>query len=291
MKKIMCFSHFDLDGIMSYLVIRWAFPKASMECELTTIQNFRERFTKWLSTHDIEDYDTVFITDLGVYEHKDVIDHKNVFIIDHHEGHDSSTYKNAKSIIKEYTSACMLAFKAFKKLYNIKITREQAHLLVLADDFDSYKLAYKESAQLNVVFWDTNDKFDQFVRNFHNGFNGFNFQQQNIIKLHDIKLQKLRDEMIVYTGNVKIQGKERLVCSTFGSEYINELADILIKDHNAEVALIVNTGTNRVSYRRNPESDVDLFELAKKLADGAGHEYSSGSEITEKFMLFTKNLN
>ena len=290
MKKIMCFTHWDLDGVVSYLVLKWAFPKAKIECLPTTVQNFRNTYTKWLSNHDVEDYDKIYIMDLGIYEDKELIDHKNVFIIDHHSGHDNTTYKNAKSFIADHDSACMLAYRMFKGLYNIQLTDPQHYLLKLANDFDSYKLEIKESAQLNVVFWDTNDKFKTFSKIFFNGFTEFTDQQKNIIKLHDIKLQKIREEIEVYAGNVKLQNKKRYVCAAFAKQYINEVADIMLNDYNAEVALVINPGTNHVSYRRGRNSDVDLSELAKKLANGAGHEYSSGSEITEKFTLFTKIL-
>jgi len=143
-KKIMCFTHWDLDGVVSYLVLRWAFPKANIDYAATTVQNFRSTFITWLTNHDLEDYDKVFIMDLGIYEDKDLIDHDNVFIIDHHPGHDASTYKNAKTAIKSDSenigSACMLAYKIFKGLYNTKLSKPQLHLLLLATDFDSYKL-------------------------------------------------------------------------------------------------------------------------------------------------------
>ena len=42
----------------------------------------------------LEDYDKVFIMDLGIYEDKDLIDYDNVYIVDHHPGHNNTTYKN-----------------------------------------------------------------------------------------------------------------------------------------------------------------------------------------------------
>jgi len=288
MKKLMCFTHWDLDGVVSYLVLRWAFPKAQIEYLPTTVQNFRNTYTKWLSNHDVEDYDKIFIMDLGIFEDKDLIDHENVFIIDHHPGH--GEYEKAKTAIKEYPSACLLAYQVFKGLYNISLTKQQKHLLLMANDQDSYKFELPYTNNLNTVFWDSNDKFESFIKSFINGFNGFTLKQENIIKLHDLNLQKIKDNMEVYAGSAKIQGKDRYVCSTFAKQYINEVADILFNDYNADIALVINSNTNHVSYRRKPNSDVDLAELAKKLADGYGHEFSSGSEVTENFMLFTKKL-
>jgi len=286
LKKLMVWTHWDLDGVVSYLIIRWTFPMAQIEYQPTTVQNFRNNYTKWLSNHNLEDYDKVFIMDLGIFEDKDLIDHENVFIIDHHPGHDSKTYKKAKSVIKTTSgSACMLAYKVFKRLYNINLTKQQLHLLLLADDFDSYRLELP-----NTVFWDTNDKFEAFSKCFIGGFYGFNMQQENIIKLHDLKMNKIKETIVVYAGNIDIQGKKRYVCSSFTTQYINEVADILLADYHADVAIIVNTNTNHVSYRRQRDGDVDLAKLANEIGDGYGHEFSSGSKITDNFMNFTKNL-
>lgn len=286
----MVFTHGDLDGAISALVVKWTFKKANVDIMPVTTANFRNKFTQWLSNNDIADYDTIFITDLGIYEDKELIDYPNVFIIDHHEGHDSSTYKNAKCAIKNYTSACLLAYKIFKKLYNVKLSKAQLHLILLGDDFDSYKFDLKDSYNLNIVYWDTTKKFETFIKEFSSGFHGFNMNQENIIKIHNDSLNKLKKELEVYSGTLNIQGEDRYICSTFASKYINEVADHLLADYNAEIALVVNTKTDHISYRRKQDSDVNLAELAKKLSDGGGHEYSSGSKITEKFILFTKQL-
>lgn len=291
LKKIMCITHFDLDGFLCYQILKWTFPNAVIDCLPINIQNFRNSFTLWLSNNNIEDYDKVFIMDLGVYEHKDLIDHENILIIDHHTGHSSITYDNAKSVIKDgYSSASKLTYMLFKRLYNLKLTKPQALLLLYVDDFDSYVLNFKESFQLNTVFWESTKKFEDFSRFFGNGFYGFNEHQQNIIKLHEMNVQKVRDNLVVYAGNVKIQGKDRYVCSTFSSRYINELADILIKEHNAEVVLIVNLTSEHVCYRKAKHSDVDLSILATVLGNGAGHKNASGSPLTEKFTIFSSNL-
>jgi len=140
------------------------------------------------------------------------------------------------------------------------------------------------------VFWDTDKKFESFIKSFISGFRGFSDKQQNIIKIHDFKLQKIRDEIEVHGGLVDVLGKKKEVRAVFATQYINEVADILIADYEADVALVINTKTDHVSYRKNPNCDTDLSELATVLADGAGHEYSSGSKISKEFIEFTKQF-
>lgn len=291
-EKIMAFLHWDLDGVVCYFMLRWTFPNANIEYIPTTVTGFRLNYMKWLFNHNIDDYDVVFIMDLSVFNDKDIIDNKKVFIIDHHASDDTYVYKHARVAIKPEGSACMLAYKIFKDFYKIKLTKPQLHLLVLADDFDSYTLKYKDSYNLNIVFWDTTNKFESFVESFSKGFNGFSKQQQAIIRIHNRNVQKFKDEMVVYAGTIYIQDGNRYVCSTFAKHYINEVADTLINTYNADIALVINTNTNHVSYRKNNDKcNVNLSTLAANLAvGGGGHEFSSGSEITEDFMEFIKPL-
>ena len=59
----------------------------------------------------------------------------------------------------------------------------------------------------------------------------------------------------------------------------------------ADVAIIVNPNSGRVSFRRRAESkNVDVSRIAAKLVDGGGHEYAAGGQVTDKFMDFTKLL-
>ena len=291
-KKIICWTHYDLDGVISYLVLRWTLGK-KIPYKTSTPRKFREDFTKWLVNHNISDYDQIFITDLDVGEHKDLIDKSNVFIIDHHETHEKNMdYKQAVSIIKKYKSAAELAYKAFKKLYNIKLSDAQKKLIILASDYDSYTLQIPESKKLDCVFWNTNKSFDSFIRNFSKGFYGFSLEQENIIKLHEQKIKRIKDSMNVFYGKIKIQNQEQKVYATFANYNDNEISDILLNDFNADIAIVVNSKSNHISFRRpkNNKTNINLSILAEKLTNGGGHEYASGGELTNKFLEFTKLL-
>ena len=119
MKKIMCFTHYDLDGVISYMILKWKFPKAQIDCVPTNAQSFREEYGKWLSKNDPDDYDEIYILDLGVFKDKDIVDDKRFFIIDHHDGHNNSTYEHARCAINTSCgSACLWLYKVFGKLYD-----------------------------------------------------------------------------------------------------------------------------------------------------------------------------
>lgn len=295
MKKFACFTHWDLDGVGCYILLRWAFPKAKIEAIPCTVDGFRPTFIKWLADNDMSEYDKIFIMDLDVSNDKDIVDKSGVFVIDHHSSHENaSEYKKANSLVSSFSSATKLAYKAFVKLYKIKLNKPQKKLIALIDDYDSYTLAVPESKNLNIVFWGTDNRFEEFSKNFASGFHGFNYKQENMIKLYNEKLRTIRRNLDVYTGDIEIQGKVRRVCSAISQDSINDVADILLKDYDANVAIVVNPKTNHVSFRKSTteyDKELDLSTLASTIADGAGHSYASGGSITEKFADFTKLLS
>lgn len=290
-KKYICFTHSDLDGCVSYMLLKWAFPKLDIPYVKTTARYFRSEFTGWLVNNNLEDYDKVFIFDLDIAEHKDLIDKPNVVIIDHHKSHEVAKYEKATAVVKEYTSAAKLVYKAFTKLYKLELTDAQKKLILLTDDFDSYTLQLKDSIKLNMVFWGTNKSFDSFMVNFNAGFNGFSLEQQNIIKFSYKEIEQIKETMPVYYGKIDIQGKPREVYASFAETHINDVADILFDTYKADIAIVVNNKLNHVSFRRAPKlEDISLIKLTQTLVDGGGHEYASGGEITDKFINFTKLL-
>jgi len=290
--KTCVFTHWDLDGVTSYLVLTWALGQ-SLPYVATTSQRFRTDFTNWLISNNIEDYDKIYITDLDVSEHKDLIDKKNMFIIDHHSSH-KPEYKNAIAVVKDYPSAAELIYKIFKKLNNLVLNDAQKKMIILTSDYDSYTLDIPDSHKLNTLFWNVNKAFDTFVKTFAKGFYGFSLEHENVIKFYNNKIEQIKQNLQVYAGKFKIQDKERYVCATFTEKNINDVSDVLLKDFKADISIVVNTKENHVSFRRAKEiNDVNLAKLAEKLGSpGAtgGHEYAAGCSITKTFMEFTKAL-
>jgi len=289
--KYHVWTHYDLDGVVSYLTVKWFYPNENIDYSVTQVNRFRDDWTKWLVKNNIKDYDKIFILDLDVSEYADLIDHKNVIIIDHHKTH-TNTYKNAKVMVKEYTSAAKLTYKLLSKLHpDVNISDAKKKLVLLADDYDSYNLQLPDSKKLNTVFWESNKSFETFINNFMKGFYGFNLQQQNMIKLNEQKIQSVKDNVSIYAADVPIKGSKRRVVAAFADSFQNDIADYLKDEYNAEVAIVVNPKLKHVSFRRKrTDSDLDISKLAKALTDGGGHEYAAGGNITDKFLEFTKLL-
>lgn len=293
MKKYHVFTDCDLDGVVSYLTFAWFHPDDEISCTTTTVTNFRSEYIKFLSKWDPSHFDKIFILDLDVGEHKDLIDTPNHFIIDHHKTHvDSGPYQHATAVVKEYTSACKLAYRLFDKITNIELSDNRKKLILLGDDYDSYTLQLPDSKNLNVLYWNTQNRFNVFIEDFYNGFRGFNIKQQNLIKQHLIKIEQIKRDLEIYHITKDVQGRNCKILSAFAHEAINDIADYLLDEKGADIAIVVNMNTNRVSFRRNVKiEDISLIEFGQEVCgDGGGHAYAAGGSISEKFINFSKTL-
>jgi nanoRNase/pAp phosphatase (c-di-AMP/oligoRNAs hydrolase) len=291
-KSIFCFTHFDLDGVVTYLVTKWAHPGYDIECKPLSGMDIRTEITQWMLTHNFEDYEKVFFLDMDVSDLADLIDHENVIILDHHKSHvDNMKYTQAAPIVKEYSSAALLAYRVFKKLYNTQFTDAQKTLIIYANDYDSYTLELKESKMLNVIFWNTQKSFESFIQTYADGFVPFSNQQLAIYRIYENELNKTISGLQVFQGvHADIDGEYRVVIATFADKHINDISDYLLTKYSADVVIITNLKSNHVSFRRPKEGTMRLEVFAKDIADGGGHEYSAGGAITPNFLEFTKTL-
>ena len=296
MKQII-FTDCDLDGIGTYLMFKW-YTRYKGEVEICSQSNFRKTFTAWSKKNKPEDYDKIYVFDLDVSQNNmDLVDHKNFVIIDHHETHidNLDKYKNAKCVVKVYSSCCKLMYTLLKEKYpDRKLTDNQKLLMLLVDDYDSYELKLKDSYNLNVVLWNyVGNRAQQFERDFGTGFNGFTQTHLNIIHLNNKKVTRVLSELEIFRGKLPVNGTEYNLYATMSSTSLNEVAHHVISKYNdCDICVVFNLSTKRVSFRKNKEKvpELDLGQLAKKIAEGGGHRDSAGGTLNDNMMTLTSML-
>ena len=79
--RVYVFTDCDLDGIGSYLVSKWLISD-DMPYTVTTCKNFRQDYLRWANHNKLSDYDKVFIFDINVSEHVDLLDRSNILVIE-----------------------------------------------------------------------------------------------------------------------------------------------------------------------------------------------------------------
>lgn len=292
-KKIHVFAHSDLDGATSYMLLQWYLwnvPTYTM----SNHENLHTNVAKWLLKNKIEEFDNVYFLGFDTCSVLNLIDYKNVQIFDHHQEAKrcKELYKNANVEILEYGSTVLGVYRYLKEKYKErKITAEQRKMVALVDDYSSYRLLEREiSIGLNMIFWNyQGDKIQKLKEDFYNGFTDFSVDQFRIIDFYKNKIKKIIDAADFYVGDFKIQGVFRKVIATFADTCINEVAAELT-NMGFEIAIVVNATTQKVNFRKNHHSNVDLPKLAKTLTDGGGYKNTAGGLLTDKFMNFTKLL-
>jgi len=255
----------------------------------------RSEVSKWLLKNKMEHYDEIYFVALDTCPIMDLVDKENVKIFSHHQEvkRCKDSYINAKVTVLEFGSTVLGLYRHLKdKLSDRKITAEQRKFVALVDDYISYRLIERElSVGINMLYWNyQGDKTQKLKDRFNEGFNQFDENELKIIDFYKNKIKKIVDASEFYVGDVKIQGVFRKVIATFADTCINEVASELT-NLGYEIAIIVNIDTQKVSFRKNHHSNVDLSKVSQSLTEGGGYKNTAGGIITEKFMSFTKLLD
>ena len=288
MPKIHIITDADLDGVGSYLFIKYAYEKASISYSVTT----EKKFLTDISSFDFSKYDLVIISDLNLKKEEiKLCDYKNVMVIDHHAEHSEllDDYKNSKTIIKDYTSCTKLIFDNFK--LDEKLNKNQKLLVKLIDDYDSYTLSLPFSKPLNQVFWSyTGDRILKFENDFKNGFFGFTQFHKNALKIIQNKIDRFFKEETIHIGNLKIGDNNYNIAGVMVSFSPNEIAENIIDKYKVDFVIMINVKGKAVYMRRSKNCTLNMGKLAAKLMDGGGHEDAAGGTLNDNVINITKFL-
>ena len=218
-----------------------------------------------------------------------LIDYKNVIYIDHHKTSSTLQFTNAHTFISDHSSCTLQIYSLFKK--SIDINDKQKKLIALIDDYDSYKIIFNKSKHLNILFWNFyNTSLSTFLTDFYDGFVDFTEVQQKIIHQALVNQKNIINNLKLFSCKTKINNKEAVFVSTFADSCINEVAEYILLNSNIDVAVVVNIKNERVSFRRNKNSNIDVSILAQKMCNGGGHEAAAGGQLTEDFLTFSKSF-
>jgi len=288
MPKIHIITDADLDGAGSYLCLKNAYENASVSYSVTT----EKKFLTDIAFFKFNDYDLVIISDLNLKENEiKLCDFKNVIVIDHHKEHTEliDNYKNAKSIIKDYTSCTKLIYDTFK--LDSKLNKNQKLLIKLIDDYDSYTLKLPFSKPLNQVFWSyTGDRVNKFEEDFKAGFFGFNQFHKNALKIIENKIDRFFKEETINIGTVKIGENDYNIAGIIVTFSPNEIAEIIIEKYKVDFVIMINIKGKSVYMRRGRECTLNMGKLASKLIEGGGHEDAAGGILNDSIINITKFL-
>jgi len=301
--KTFIFSDWDLDGVGCLLVYKWFHPDKEFKYMTSALSSCSSKIEYWFKTERMS-YDEVLFFDLDLSQlatTNKCIDSIGNIIYDHHESHNTAVYRSAIINHKVDTSCTKLLFNIFSKKYpDIKLTLEQIKLISLIDDYDCYRLKYKDTLNLMFVYnslpWDS--KAADFIELFQDGFDGFSYDQQDIIQTEKSKIaSQLKVCNIYKKDNCKIDDEkysvgiiQPIITPSLKPYYPNELIGIINNKYKFDVVFYVDLATQKVSIRKSKNCKLNLSTVAQSLIDGGGHEKAAGGKITAEFAKFTKTF-
>ena len=292
-KHITVFTHSDLDGVVSYLVMCWLY-KRKLDFVATTPMKLEQDYEKWLSTK--VPCECLYFLDLDVTKIGERIDKETTIILDHHK---TNLYPFKKALTRIYneTSCAKLIYDSLfnqnspSKDGDRKLTLAQKTLIALADDWDSNTRATPMSEHLNIVYHSMSNKFNSFVEDYYNGFQAFDKFKQNTILLYKKHRKEYLHGLKPFVGDVEFEGTKAKVGAVFCSKFVQECCDYLFDKHNVDVSIAVLLEQKRIAVRRSPtNTTIDVSKFVQRIASGGGHEAAAGGNLTDEFVEFTKLL-
>lgn len=281
MSKVFTWVNSDMDGAASVILLGNIFSK--MDYKQTFFGDFKEKYLEW-EKHFYDEYDKIFIVGMVLDQQlvNKLDDPKLVFISDRNDK--LNVYDS--TLISENCSSCVrLIYKRFKD--KIIFSDNLKKLVLFVDDYNDYKLKYKESEYLNGIYRKyTYGRFQSFVKRFWNGYDGLTDKEMETAESFFEEIQKEVANLELYEGTFK----SWTVLSTLSKGSVNEIAKNLIDNYDHNVIIVMNPDTKFVSFRKHPNSNADISFMAENLCDGGGGEWAAGGQMTKKFLEFTETL-
>lgn len=285
------FTHYDLDGAVSLLIMMWVYGRDNITWEAVSNGNAASRIQTFVQKNPNQ---SIILLDLSLREEfLPFLNSRNVKIFDHHISSQKyiKDFNESRLVIREESSNAMLLYKALKDKFTF--SGIQKVLIKLADDFDSYDLKYKQSYDLNIVFWHWfQNKFENFINFYKDGYIDFSSEQKKAIDFIKKRAQEVASTLPLYKGVIEYNNNNLQVLATFADKFSPLVIDAIIEKHRPEMFFFANTNTNKVNLRQIREnSKFDISTFAAEICNGGGHHNAAGGDITPLFLELLKGLN
>ena len=283
----------NIDGATSFLLFKWLTGKKNLVCKTVSKNSFPSVYDRWCKHVDLDTIDNIYVFDLDVPKYVDMLPADKLVIIDSDPYHDATRYKSGtKTFISTESGSCSkLVYDLFNNKFDTELTKAQKILMLLVDDCVSYNFSLNGSYELGLIFDNyQGDRVNKFLQEFISGFKGFTVKHKAIIGFYKNKISDIKKNLEVFESQLTIGDKKYKFVSAFTGLFINEISDWLLNAFKGDISIVINVGSNRVSFRRSDNCTVDLSKLSKKLADGGGKQYSAGGYITDKLLQLSKTF-
>lgn len=279
------FFHKDLDGVVSYLALCWAFDKKLPYADVASSFLVQNKIQSLKIKELLKNHSQVFFLNLDIsHVSPELVNYPGVTVIDYHP--QEPVHSNIQYWIANGVKSCSKAiYQRYKASLNLSTERKA--LIALADDYNSWKHSHTDSTRLNIVYHRMPNKVESFVNQFYNGFFFFTPEQLHQVTLHEDAAREICKDLQLYAATASIQGQPQRMVSFFTDDYIDECISYAFKRTKANLVFCIHRNTNRVFVRKDAENPIDLGLLCKKLLNGGGTREAAGGIVNEKFLQFS----
>lgn len=294
MRKAKLFTHTDLDGLLSnVLMCRWVkFNSMGFSTERCSYNNVNRVIIDYLDSYDYRDTDLIIITD--ICPDIEVLDRLNELpnpkiLIDHHKTAEEAVKEKGYkwAIVEETDSATALVYRFLKgknEEFDVILSSYKAPVF-LTDLWDSkprdatYK-KHEKGIEILLSMFDSYG-FDDMKARFldREGIELTSYEKGRIDSALRIKNSVCKGTKI-YTLLKEDSGITIAYGMSFITRYRSQVADYLLKANTDMVFMfLIDLNSLTVSLRRNPlnpmSDSIDLSFIAEQFG-GGGHPYASG---------------
>jgi len=259
--RILNITHVDLDGCGCSIVL------GNVYKNITYIFSSFYNIDEKLEIINYDNYDYVILTDIYPSERKYLKISDKIIMIDHHPS-DLHDPKRMRFVIPDKKVCATVLVKYFvEKMYDIKLSHLDKFATFI-NDYDVWNLKYPESKQLNdLMFYKYRPS--NFRDEFMDGRVDFTNEEVDFLQKLDEKFQKVYDELEVHEfDNIN-------ACVVFENDFVNEIADKLIKEEGYNLVVVKHPKKGRCSLRTSSE-DINIGQVLEDFGWGGGHPKSAG---------------
>lgn len=268
--KILSVSHYDLDGVVSQIILKAVFKNITF-----VNSKFGPELHRLLESIDYYIYDWVILTDI----HPDDFDllnlSNNILLLDHHESaKELNDPKNKKIILTKFCGAAVTKY-FFENYFKMNLNKFNS-IVKYTNDYDLWIHNWRKSIHFNWLFWKYHPL--RFRNEFSDGRIKFTDWEIDYLKKQEIKLKKI-------VNNVKIYDFKNTKAGLIQyNSFLNETSDYLLKKKGYKLIISLDNKNKKVSIRHNM-INVHIGNILKENSWGGGHKEAGGMADTDVYKL------
>ena len=308
--KIKHFTHTDFDGVGCAAILKAAHPNDTVDIEYCNYDKINEKVNAFLDTNDIDEYNSVYITDISVskevalrIDSLGIINRSKFILLDHHK---TAAWLNkyiwahvydieVKGDVEIKTSGTSLLYYYLEKNGDLQHILNRGNIEIFAELarlYDTWDWTLNENYSCGQDAKDWNDILYMIPRKefLELAIAAMQTDYPTVPESYQtvLRVEKQRIDAYIKKKAKTIDEMNFLTYLTgvvFAENYISELGNELAKlNPHLDFITIINPSSLTVSFR-TVHDHLDLGKDVAGILGGGGHPKSAGAKLMESELI------